>query len=253
MTVTKEVIEHLLEIMRQNSMNFGSVAERAGLHPKTVQRFFRGEVQPRDNTYVQICDALGEDHKALRVSITSGTQAAPTFGGYRRSDVRHIEGYYKAYRRRFKDSSGLLQTVFALHWSSDGKPGLRFNEVHVYNDGRSQDYSQAGEVYLNAASATIQLLSDCKGDLRLISLKQHDDVLRGAILTAWDRLDGRKIAVAPIYMRRFRNIEPKSDLSEQSLKREFAKMVMLIANDSQEGRSLDKELRLVTTDVVHFV
>ena len=151
--------------------SFKELARKANRSEKTIRNLESGSVRSGERTVSVTASALGlasEEVNQFQADLVPLAQ----YGVYSKFEVSEYEGYYASYRRAASQSGLIFRSFFRFRWSEDNK-GLHFAEYQKYQfEGRNQDYCQDGMVYNSPNIDTIQLLSNHKHDLRLITLKK---------------------------------------------------------------------------------
>lgn len=187
------------------SLTLIQLANRANLDEKTVRTAISGHyVKPSSLT--AICRALNID---LEEENLSAGIASEVLGGYNIEHYRDYLGCFIGYRRIFAQPELILRSIYRFSWQNDkGKQGLFFEEFQKYQPTASRrtiDYSQNGDIYISNNTGILQLLTVCKGALRLVSLtKMHgyEKIMCGIVLTQAQQSVFHRPSTSAIFLRK---------------------------------------------------
>jgi hypothetical protein len=97
-----------------------------------------------------------------------GKPASPRLGGYKRADVRHLEGRYVCFRPAFSTSEAINAYVISIEWDEQASC-LTFEEQERVDAGRTQ----RGRVYVPADRPFINFVTVENGAVRLIMVSSN--------------------------------------------------------------------------------
>lgn len=183
------------------------LASESGHNEKDLRKLERGELT-KIIVITNVCQALqlSVDIYLTATARSNTSIADKQYGSYNRSHYKSYSGSYLAFRRSLTVPENFLRTVFDIDWS-DERRCLTFRENHCYvaSDGKTIDFSQAGDIYINNNIGLFHLVTSTDGALRLITLSKmrtHDDALGGVVLTQLRNTLYYSPAVSPIYLQK---------------------------------------------------
>jgi hypothetical protein len=143
----------------------------------------------RDQTIVDICQALGIEPELSEPTDSEIEVAESWYGSYAREPYKHYEGAYYAYRRSFTFPNVFVRSVYEITWHpEDWIFVFREHQSYVASNKRRIDHSQTGEVYISQHTDLIHFVTVATGAVRTVTLrKMRDSIMRGCILTQSDR------------------------------------------------------------------
>jgi lambda repressor-like predicted transcriptional regulator len=188
------------------------LATKSGHDVRTIRTVLAGLEPVRDQTIVDVCQALGIDPELSEPTDPEIQVAEPWYGSYARDPYRSYEGVYFAYRRSFTYPDVFVRSVYEIKWHEDDWIFV-FQEHQSYlaNNKRKIDHSQAGEVYISQYTDLIHLVTVATGAVRTVTLrKMRDGIMRGCLLTQSDRETYFQPCVSGIFLEKALGFDPAS-------------------------------------------
>jgi hypothetical protein len=157
---------------------------------------------------------VSDEHDGARLE---NKIADTRYGSYAVNHYADYIGRYFGFRRAFTNQTNFLRTVFEISWSEE-KRCLEFREEQKYvsSAGRSVDFSQQGDIYINNDVGLLHLVTSDRGAIRLITLsklRRSDGILQGVVLTQLRHSLYYSPAVSPIYLQKAEGVANGSEVS----------------------------------------
>jgi hypothetical protein len=172
-----------------------------------------------------------------KVELPPCSDAAQNLGGYRRENVKALEGRYLCLRPAFSVRNVIAAYVVTLHWEAS-ESCLIFEE-----QGRvDARYTQRGRVYIPDGKPYMSLLTVEGGAIRLIMISRPDGggSARGLITTLSNPGGVQFTPVsAPLVMKRLASETDTPQLG-------------FIKSETEDYASYSRELEAVTPDYAYF-
>ena len=140
-------------------------------------------------------------------ALPSRSEAAQQLGGYKRADVKQLEGLYVCFRPAFTSADIINAYLINVFWN-DASSCLMFEEQGRVDAG----HSQKGSVYIPEGQPFMSLVTVERGAIRMIILAQPEDAQpgRGLIMTLCNPgAEHFTPASAPIVLKRFGDEKPE--------------------------------------------
>jgi hypothetical protein len=188
------------------------LATKSGHDVRTIRTVLAGEDPVRDQTIVDVCQALGIEPELSEPTESQIEVAEPWYGSYAREPYKAYEGAYYAYRRSFTYPGCFMRSIYEIKWHDEDWIFV-FQEHQSYssNNNRKVDHSQSGEVYISPYTDLIHLVTVASGAVRMVTLrKMRDNAMRGCMLTQSDRDTYFQPCVSGIFLERLFGFDPAS-------------------------------------------
>jgi hypothetical protein len=165
------------------------LALKSGHDVRTIRTVLAGIDAVRDQTIVDICNALNIEPELEARQEVEIEVAEPWYGSYARDPYKSYEGAYFAYRRSFTFPDCFVRSVFEFKWhEEDWIFVFQEHQSYIADNKRKIDHSQSGEVYISQYTDLIHMVTVAMGAVRTVTLrKMRDNLMRGCILTQSDR------------------------------------------------------------------
>ena len=175
------------EAKTRDDLTNEKLAERAGYNERTVRDVISGKCHTYQ-TVKEVCSAVKVDlDAALSKAGLTDDDGAPSnvFGGYSKSNYRHLIGGYTTIRCAYADPANLIKCYRTMiHWDA-GISALCFSETK-----RDDENRQDGQVYIPPGSAFMYLMTVKNGRVRTILISQlvqeQEAIMRGLILSQFN-------------------------------------------------------------------
>jgi hypothetical protein len=131
--------------------------------------FNKSERVRKDYVHFATDDPQSGSVEVRELAPSSSGEAAPYLGGYKRSDVQHLEGRYVCFRSAFSTSEVINAYLISVHWD-EGESSLCFEEQERIDAG----HTQRGRVYIPDGRPFISFVTIEKGALRLIMVSRPE-------------------------------------------------------------------------------
>jgi hypothetical protein len=150
-------------------------------YKKCVQSTGRGPLALKRHTFVSIFTNTALDPKSYGLPVGVPSQVSP-FGGYQKSEFRHLCGRFLLYRRSFLTARHITRSILEIR-VSDSQECLSFNELHYYTSevGGREEIRYHGDVYINQERSILSLPAYWHGQVRLTLLQPERLGSRGKI------------------------------------------------------------------------
>ncbi len=192
-----------------------ALADKAGYTGRIVRAIEHGE-RTKLQTLRDVCEAIGLP--ADSYEINDNIISDPKYGSYNISHYADYIGIYFGFRHGLTVQNNFLRTVYEISWSGK-KRCLEFLENQKYTspNGRVQNYSQEGDIYIRNLTGMMHLLTSFRGSLRLITLckmKKDDSIFEGVIMTQIEGSHYYSPGVSPFYLKKVEGVTDRDSLSE---------------------------------------
>ncbi len=217
------------------------LAIRSGHDVRTIRTVLAGVEPVRDQTIVDICQALEIEAELSEPVVAEAEVAAHWYGSYAREPYKFCEGVYYAYRRSFTHPDTFMRSIYQIFWDAAEK-NFGFQEHQSYTEGKKQksDHSQTGKVYISQFTDLIHLVTVDAGAVRLITLrKMRNSIMRGCVLTQTPRETFFQPSFSAIYLEKILGFDP-ADLDQ---------LVGPIRPDHEEYATIFEEMEIVEKNV----
>lgn len=192
------------------SWNRNQLANKSGHDVRTIRTVLKATEAVRDQTIVDICQALGIEPELSEPTEVEIEVAESWYGSYAREPYTHYEGAYYAYRRSFTYPGVFIRSVYEFKWhEEDWIFVFKEHQSYLADNKRKIDHSQTGEVYISQHTDLIHLVTVATGAVRTITLrKMRDNMMRGCMLTQSDRETFFQPCVSGVFFEKIFGFDP---------------------------------------------
>jgi DNA-binding Xre family transcriptional regulator len=220
------------------------LAHETGYDVRTIRTVLGGIEPVRDQTIIDVCEALGIEPELSPERVEEIEVAEPWYGSYAREPYRNYEGAYFACRRSFSFPGQFIRSVFEIRWDDEDWIFV-FDERQSYvaTNKRKVDHSQRGEIYISQFTDLIHFVTVNAGAVRTITLTKMrgaGQVMRGSVLTQSDRGLFFQPSMSAIYLEKIPNYEPAIHLAQ----------VGPILAESEDYEVIKEEIERIERDVM---
>jgi transcriptional regulator with XRE-family HTH domain len=203
--------EKISQALLNKSWTRDKLAQETGYDVRTIRTVLKGE-KVRDQTIVDICQALGIDPQLSQPENQDIEVSEPWYGSYAREPYRQYEGVYFAYRRSFSFPDQFIRSFFEIVWHpEDWIFVFKENQSYVSENKRKIDHSQSGEMYISQFTDLIHLVTVNAGAVRTITLTKMrgaGSIMRGSVLTQSDRGLFFQPSISAIFLEKISEFDP---------------------------------------------
>ena len=199
------VAQRLDEELLRRSLSTQTLADKAGVDRKTVDRLRHGK-RVRTQTLAWIEQALGASLRSEALTTPSSLEiAVESLGGYTRSNYRAYEGDYFGFRRSFDAPGRIICYHLRIYWDPETRR-LAFDErQRNAANGKVYEYRFKGAVGVPAGLGVLHFICVGGGAARLTSTTMmrdaQDTYMRGFMLALNEVADfGYYPTTSPVYL-----------------------------------------------------
>jgi len=159
---SRRVALRVREELARRRMSRQGLADSARISLSTLEKALAGRRPFTLATLIRLEQALGG---SLRPAEAASGQAPDSLGAYTRAAVAWLEGRYLTLRPSFEDTSAVYAYLTEIRWD-ERQSALAFQEAERLDAA----FTQRGQVSLPNQSGHIHLVTNSRGQLRLITL-----------------------------------------------------------------------------------
>jgi len=159
---SRRVAFRVREELARRRISRQRLADDARISLSTLEKALVGRRPFTLATIIRLEQALGGP---LRPAEATSGQASDALGAYARAAVGWLEGRYLTLRPSFEDTSAVYAYLTEIRWDP-GQSALAFQEAERLDAA----FTQRGQVSLPNQSGHIHLITNTRGQFRLITL-----------------------------------------------------------------------------------